>query len=158
MEKLAAARPIVNDLLRSGIKPVPGRGHDDTIETVARALEKSIPEDAVKRTGEKVKEQKGSIALFDKAVDTMTALTANGMTADRASRLVEAALGKGYSERDIEKMQKAMFDDLKQGHTMDEVAAGMENRLNRDDMQEGHGRAGGEMMHGPGAGMGGPRR
>jgi hypothetical protein len=157
-EKLATARPIVNDLVRSGIKPVPGRGHDDTIETVARALEKSIPEDAIMRTGEKVKEQKGSITLFAKAVDTMTTFTASGMTTDRASRLVHAALDKGYSEKDMEKMEKTLFDDLKKGRSMDEAATGMESRMNRDDLHEGRGRIGGEQMRGPGSGMGGPRR
>ena len=157
-EKLATARPIVNDLVRSGVQPVPGGGHDDAIETVARALEKSIPGNAIMRTGEKVKEQKGSISLFAKAVDTMATLAASGMATDRASRLVQAALDKGYSERDLEKMEKTLFDDLKKGRSMDEVAEGMENRMNRNDLHEGRGRIGGDQMRGPGAGMGGPRR
>jgi hypothetical protein len=157
-EKLATARPIVNDLVRSGVQPVPGRGHDDAIETVARALEKSFPENAIMRTGEKVKEQKGSISLFAKAVDTMTTFAASGMATDRASRLVQAALDKGYSERDMEKMEKTLFDDLKKGRSMNEVAEGLENRMNRDNMHEGRGRIGGEQMRGPGAGIGGPRR
>jgi hypothetical protein len=157
-EKLASARPIVDDLMLSGVKPVPGRGHDDAIETVARALEKTIPEDAIMRTGGKVKEQKGSITLFAKAVDTMTTFAANGMTADRASRLVQAALDKGYSEKDMGKMEETMFSDLKRGRSMDEAAEGMENRMNRNDMHEGIGRIGGEQMRGPSAGMGGPGR
>jgi len=110
------------------------------------------------RTGEKVKEQKGSISLFAKAVDTMATLAASGMATDRASRLVQAALDKGYSERDLEKMEKTLFDDLKKGRSMDEVAEGMENRMNRNDLHEGRGRIGGDQMRGPGAGMGGPRR
>ncbi len=157
-ENLASARPIVDTVIRDGTKPAHPSGREEAIETVARALEKSIPEDAVMRTGTKVREQKGSLSLFDKAIDTMTYFVGNGMPVEKASRLLHTATERGYSEKDMEKMEKNMFDDLKKGRSMDDVAAGMENRMNRDDMREGHGRIGGEQMRGPGAGMGGPRR
>ncbi len=157
-ENLASSRPIVDTVIRDGSKPARPGGRDDAIETVARALEKSIPEGAVLRTGTKVRAQNGSLSLFDKAVDTMTYFVGNGMPVEKASRLVHMAVERGYSEKDLEKMEKTMFDDLKKGRSMDDMAAGMENRMNREEMHEGRGRTGGEQMRGPGAGMGGPRR
>jgi hypothetical protein len=157
-ESLASALTIVDTVIRDGTKPARPGGREEAIETVARALEKSIPEDTVMRTGTKVREQKGSLSLFDKATDTMTYFVGNGMPVGKASQLVHTAMDRGYSEKDMEKMEKNMFDDLKKGRSMDDVAAGMENRMNRDDMREERGRTGGEQMRGPGAGMGGPRR
>ncbi|MGE5173253.1 MAG: hypothetical protein ACM3MD_05430 [Betaproteobacteria bacterium] len=153
---LATARPMVEKIESRGVKSMPDGRSNDAIETVARALEKSIPPDAIMSTGDKVRDQKGSIALFNRAVDTMTTFAGNGMRADQASRLVHSAIDRGYSERELETMERYMASELRNGRHMNEVVSGMESRMDRGDMREWHDRSGGGMMGGPGSGgMGG---
>jgi hypothetical protein len=143
---------MVNRLESGGMKSTRGNS-GDAIETVARALEKSIPAGAIMRTGEKVRDRQGSIGLFDRAVDTMTTFVGSGMHADQASRLVHTAVDKGYSERDFESMERYMVNELRNGRRMHDVVSGMESRMERGEMRDMHERPGGP-MHEPGSGMG----
>ena len=170
-ENLAVAKPIVSKLESRGVKSTRAGSSEDAVETVARALEKSITRDAVMSTGERVKEQKGSIALFNRAVDTMTTFVGSGMTAKQAVKIVHMAADKGYSERDLDAMERYLVDELRKNHSMNEVAANMESRMERGemmrDMQEGSrngpmggpgsGNMGGGTMRGPGSGNMGSR-
>jgi hypothetical protein len=156
-ENLATARPIVSRLETGGIRATHAKGSDDAVETVARALEKSIPQDAVMKTGEQVKERKGSMGLFNRAVDTMTTFVGSGMTAGQAANMVHTAVGKGYSERDLEAMERYMVNELRKNRPMNEVVSNMNSRMERGemmhDMQE---RPGAGSMHSPSSGgMGG---
>ncbi len=153
---LATARPIVDKIENTGLKARSGENSNDAVETVARALERSIPADAIMRTGDKVRDQKGSITLFNRAVDTVTTFAGNGMRTAQASRLVNAAIDRGYSERELESLQRYMANELRSGRTMNDVVSGMDSRLNRGDMRGWPDRAGGGMMGGLGSGgMGG---
>ncbi len=156
---LAAARPIVNKLESEGVRTTHAKGSDDAVETVARAMEKSLPQDAVMKTGESVKERKGSISLFNRAVDTMTTFVGNGMTADQAAKMVHTAVDKGYSERDLEAMERYMVNELRKNRPMDEVVSGLNSRMERGEMMNDmrmQDRMGGGPMGGPNSGgMGG---
>lgn len=153
---LATARPMVEKIESRGVKPASGGNSNEAIETVARALERSIPTDGIMRTGDKVRDQKGSISLFNRAVDTMTTFAGNGMHADQATGLVHGAIDRGYSERDFETMERYMTNELRNGRHMNDVVSGMESRMYRGDMREWRDRSGGGMMGGPGSGgMGG---
>jgi hypothetical protein len=158
-EHLAAARPIVNKFESGGAKSTGAKGSEDAVETVARALEKSIPRDAVMKTGESVKERKGSIGLFNRAVDTMTTFVGNGMTTDQAAKMVHAAVSKGYSEKDLEAMERYMVNERRKNRPMDEVVSGMNSRMERGEMMHDmqmQDRTGGGSMGGPNSGgMGG---
>ena len=158
-ENLAAARPIVNKFESGGVRSTGAKGSDDAVETVARALEKSIPRDAVMKTGERVKERKGSIGLFNRAVDTMTTFVGNGMTTDQAAKMVHTAVGKGYSEQDLEAMERYMVNERRKNRPMDEVVSGMNSRMERGEMMHDmqmQDRTGGGSMGGPNSGgMGG---
>ena len=152
---LATAKPVVEKIESRGVKTDRSGRSDDAVETVARALEKSIPPDAIVRTGEKVRDRKGSMILFDRAVDTMTVFVGNGMHAEQASRLVHSAIDRGYSERGLETMERYMADELRKNRSMNEVVSGMESRMERGEMRDMLDRPGGGMMGGPGGGMGG---
>jgi len=153
---LAAAKPMVERIESRGVKPAHAGRSGDAVETVARALEKSIPPDAIMRTGEKVRDQKGSIVLFDRAVGTMTVFVGNGMRAEQASRLVHSAIDRGYSTQDLDTMERSMVEGLRKNRSMDEVVSGMESRMERGEMRDMHEQPGGGMMGGPGSGgMGG---
>jgi hypothetical protein len=153
---LAVARPLVEKLEGGGPGSDRGGPSDRTVETVARALERSISPDAIMRTGEKVRDRKASAVLFDRALDTMTVFVGNGMSSDQAARLVHAAVDRGYAERDLETMERYMTEGLRNKHPMHEVASGMEARMERGALRDMHERHGGGMMRGSGAGgMGG---
>jgi hypothetical protein len=135
-DKLSAAQPIVNDLVRGGVAEGSGRDRAYAIETVARALERSIPADAILRAGTQVRERKGSVVLFDKAVHTMTNLIENGMPADSASRLVNSAVGRGFSEKDLTKMEREVVEGLGKGKRMDDVVRSTEPEIKHDGKSE----------------------
>jgi len=148
---LATAKPMVDKIESNELKPARSGRPDDAIEAVARALEKSIPPGAIMLTGEKVRDRKGSLMLFDRAVDTMTVFVGNGMHAEEASRMVHSAIDRGYSERDLDTMERYMSDELRKKRSMNDVVSGMEARMERGDMRERHDRSGGGMMGGPGS-------
>jgi hypothetical protein len=97
------------------------------------------------------------------------------MSSKTASRLVQSAVEKGSSERDLNAMVRRMAEEMKQGAKAQDVAAKMENEkkmehekneknMNREramerqqnmhqEMRPDHGRGG----NGP-SGMGGHRR
>jgi hypothetical protein len=169
-EKLASARPIVSSLAQGGLKP--GSGQDEAIETVARALEKSIPRSVILDAGSKVMEQEGSLELFNRAVDTMTFLVGSGMPVKKASRLVASALDQSYPEREMQKIGATAVAGLQKGGNRNNTIVDRETRRERESMHDNRERMDRdqrmdrdermdrELMRGPGAGpgRGGPKR
>ncbi len=157
--QLAAAKPVVDRLEAQGLKAPHAKAADDAVETVARAMERSIPQDAITRTGEKVRDRKGSLGLFNRAVDTMTTFAGSGMTAGQAAKLVHTAIDKGYSERDFEAMERYMAGELRKNRPMNDIISGMDSRMERGEMMHDMQmpqRPGAGPMSSPGAGgMGG---
>jgi hypothetical protein len=136
-EKLEAAQPIVNELIGSGVPSGADREREYAVETVARALERSIPADTIKRTGKQVRERRGSVVLFDKAVHTLTSLTENGMPVESASRLVRSAVERGLTEKDLGKMERDVVEGLEKGKRMDDVIKSSESEIKGDRKRGG---------------------
>lgn len=136
-EKMAEAEPIVSGLVRGGVKAESGRDREYAIETVARALEKSVSKDAITGAGERVKERRGSVALFDKAVHTMTNLMDSGMSSGSASRIVHEAVKKGFSEKDLTRMERDVVEGLKRGKQMDDVIKSSESEIKGERKKSG---------------------
>jgi hypothetical protein len=147
-EKLSAAQPIVGELIGRGVGPGSDKDREYAIETVARALERSIPADAIARTGKQVGERRGSVVLFDKAVHTLTSLTESGMPVESASRLVRSAVDRGFTEKDLSKMERDVVEGLEKGKRMDDVVRSTESEISHE--QKGKDR-------GSDRGRGGPR-
>jgi hypothetical protein len=159
-ENLAAARPMVNKFESAGLRSTGAKGSNDAVETVARALERSIPKDAVIKTGEHVQERKGSMGLFNRAVDTMTTFVGSGMTSEQAAKMVHTAVDKGYSERDLAALERYMVGELRKNRPMNEVVSTMNSRMEQGEMlRDMQDRSGAGSMHSPGSsgGMGGRR-
>ena len=112
-EKLNSANTIINNLIKEGIKVRNTRERQEAIVTVARAMERSIPEEIITQTGIKVRKHNYSLSMFDKAIDTMTNLVGSGMRVEQASKLVNKAMDKGYSERDMLRMEREISIELK---------------------------------------------
>jgi hypothetical protein len=158
-EKLSAALPIVDALIRDGMTPRRDNERDAAIASAARALEKSVPAEAIDGMGAAVKDKRGSLPLFTSAVDTATYFAASGMSPKTAVHLVRNALEKGSSERELSAMVRRMDDEMKRGTSADDIAAKMERgnmqgerSMDREDMRQ-------EMKTdremGTGSGMGG---
>jgi hypothetical protein len=134
-EKLMAARPLVDALIRDGMTSRRSTEREEAIEATARALERSIPVDAIKGMGSAVRGKRGSLTLFTSAVDTATYLAGSGMSSKSASRFVQSAVEKGSSERDLNTMVKRMAAEMKQGTKAEDVAAKIEHESNKKKME-----------------------
>lgn len=153
--KLAAADAIVNNVSRSGLKIERQAEKGDAVHTVARALEKAIPEDEITRVGMKAAKKGASLSRFDASVNAMTAFIEMGMPLDNASRMIHKVIDKGFSEADMIRMEREMAGRLRDGAGMDEVMRGMESMIDSGRMGEWHRGMGSGSMHGPASGMGG---
>jgi hypothetical protein len=138
-EKLSTAQPIVGELIGRGLKSGSDKDREYAVETVARALERSIPADTIARTGRQVKERLGSVVLFDKAVHTLTSLTENGMPIESASRLVRSAVERGFTEKDLGKMERDVVEGLGKGKRMDDVVRSTESGISHERKGEDRG-------------------
>jgi hypothetical protein len=152
VEKLAAAKPLVDALTQGGVKSGPGAERDAAIASAARALEKSIPAEDVKEMGLAVRAKGAGLPLFTSAVDAATYFTGRGMSSKTASQLVRHAVEKGYTQKDLDGMARQLDAEMRRGTKPDDAAAIME----RGGMQgeRGMDRQGMQSDHGGGAGTG----
>jgi hypothetical protein len=155
-QKLAAARPLVDGIIKDGMTARKSSEREDAIGAAARALEKSIPPEAVQEIGIAVREKGGSLPLFTRSMDAAAYFTGSGMSSKTASNLVRHALEAGYSERDLDGMVKQVDAELRKGAKAEDAASKME----RDTLQGERGRGRQDMRqdrmpdHGRGAGSG----
>jgi hypothetical protein len=143
--KIATAQPIVDDLIRGGVKPKQRNEREAAIEATARALEKSVPPEDLKKMGDAVRERKGPLPLFTSAANTAAYFAGSGMSAKTSSGLVQNAVENDYSERDLDSMARQISDQMMRGMRPEDAAMQMQ----RQGMQGGRGGMG------PGSGMGG---
>jgi hypothetical protein len=136
-EKIAAAQPLVDALIRDGMTPRRGNEREAAIESAARALEKSMDAHDIGAMGAAVRSQHGSLMLFTSAMDTATYFAASGMSPKTASHLVRDAVQKGSTEHDLGAMVRRMNDEMKHGTSAADVAEKMErgNMQGERDME-----------------------
>lgn len=169
VQKLAEARPVVDGLIRAGVKPHAGAGRDGAIVSAARALEKNMTSRDIENIGATVQGKKGSLGLFTGAVEAASYFTGSGMSPKTASHLVTNAVGKGYSARDLDSLVKQVDREMKRGNKPEDIASKMEREgmqgereMERQEMQQemkgGHGPGGGSSGMGGMGGMGGRGR
>ncbi|MDA8215369.1 MAG: hypothetical protein M0Z64_08855 [Nitrospiraceae bacterium] len=154
-EKLNSANTILNNLIKEGIKANSAKEREDAVLSVARAMEKVIPENIIIQAGMRVKKHNYPISMFDRAIETLTNLVEGGMRVEQASKLVNKAMDKGYSEKDILRMEREIFSEIKEGKRMEDAARRMESAIDRGGFDRGHRGMEGGQMRGTGSGMGG---
>ncbi len=168
-EKLGEARPVVDGLIKGGMRSRGVAERDAAIASAARALEKNMTSRDIESIGSAVQGRKGSVMLFTGAVDTAAYFTGSGMSPKTASHLVGNAVEKGYSLRDLGSLVKRMDSEMKRGARAEDIAAKMEREgmqggreMERQEMQQemkgDHGRGGGSSGTGGMGGMGGRGR
>lgn len=156
-QKLSAADGMVGSLIKGGMKEGRGGEKAKTIQTVARAMERSVPDDAVMQIGAKLMKNKSPLSKFDAAVSTMTNAVEMGMQPAEASKMMNMAIDKGYSEKDMMMMEREMFNMVRDGATMNDVMRNMETMINSGGMGfSGPGMGGGATMPGGGSMSGNP--
>jgi hypothetical protein len=161
-EKLAEARPLVDGLIREGMTAQKGSEREEAIGSVARALEKSIPPEAVQGIGTAVRASGGSLPLLTRSMDTAAYFTGIGMSSKTATNLVQTAVEKRYSERDLDGMVKQVDAEMRKGAKAEEAASKMERdtmqgdrSMGRQDMRQ---EKTNDRGRGAGSGMGGRGR
>jgi len=161
--KLSTADAIVSNLGKSGLKSGEQSEKGPAVHTVARALEKSIPEDAINKLGRKSIAKGASLSRLSATIDTMAFFVEMGMNLDQASGLIMKAMDKGYSEGEMFMMQKEMSDMMRGKSNINDIMKNMDTMMNSGTM--GSGAMGGKGMGGAstspgtqgacGSGMGG---
>jgi hypothetical protein len=136
VEKLVAARPLVDELSNLGLASARARDREYAVEGVARALELSVPERVLMDMGESARKNGGSMAGFDRAVRSLTFLVGAGMTMDRASGLIREGVEQGFTERDFGRLERKAGEMLGRGASMDAVIDSAEREI-REDRRSG---------------------
>jgi hypothetical protein len=129
VEKLAAAGPMVDVLAQRGLRSTDPREREYAVESVARALEQSVPERVLSETGVLAGERGRSMAQFDRAVRSLTFFVSAGMPADKASKVIAAAMERNFRERDYARLERDVNDMLRRGKRMNEVADAAEHQI-----------------------------
>jgi hypothetical protein len=164
VKKLIEADGIVDNLMMNGMKADNDKKRSHAVETVAWALERAIPEDTIMGIGEKLIRNRRPLSTFDAAVATMTIFTEMGMTIEHASRLINSAIDRGYTEKEMVMMERELHNILREGWKIEDAVGKMESLINRGGVSGswmgggagavGRGGMGGTSGMG-GAGMGG---
>lgn len=155
IENLTVADRIVDSFSRSGLKAERAADRENGTQAVARALERAIPEDTINRIGARAIQKRASLATFNASVNTVTTFVEMGMSPEQASKLINKAMDKGYSEKEMIGMERDMSFMMREGWMMNDAMRSMETMMNRGfpgDMHKGMGTG---PAPGPGTGMGG---
>ncbi len=156
-DKLSAADGLVANLMRAGLKANRGEERAGAVGTVARALERSIPEGEMTTIGSKMAKHKDSVSHFDAAVSAMTTFVDMGVPMEECVRLMNKAVDKGYSEKEMMKMERDMTRGMKEGRKFEDMMRRMESTMGgrgMSGMGSGPGMHGDQGPHG-GSGMSG---
>jgi hypothetical protein len=153
---LAAAGPLIDGLAKSGLRTASSREREDAIESVARARERSVPDDVLRKTGELAGKHGRSMAQYDRAVRSLAFFAGSGIPVDRAEPVVRECVQRGFMEQDYARLERNASETLRRGGTTDDVVRGAERDV-RQGRSSGDGRSGGmqDRGTGPGREMGG---
>ncbi|MDA8100808.1 MAG: hypothetical protein M0042_14420 [Nitrospiraceae bacterium] len=114
-DRMHEAQPLVDALIRTGLGKGSARGREDAIAAAARALEKSLSPGAITGAGDRIRERGGTLMLFEKALGTMTGMIESGMLPDTAAQTVHDALKRGFTEKDLTKLERDVAEGMQRG-------------------------------------------
>ena len=154
VEKLAAADRIVYSVEKNGLRADTKTYRAEGTQTVARALEKAIPEDMITKVGLKAAQKRASFTTFNASINTVTTFVEMGMPLEHASKLISKAIDKGYSEKEMLIMERGMAHEMRDGMKMEDIMNGMDSMMNNGTMGSWSKGMGGGPMQGTGSGMG----
>jgi hypothetical protein len=126
---LAAAGPIIDRLEKQGLRTASARERSEALESAARARERSVPDDVLFRIGGQAGEQGRSMAQFDRALRSLTFLTASGMKVDAAERVTAGSIERNFTEKDYARLERSVSETLAKGGTMDDAARAAEREV-----------------------------
>jgi len=130
-EKLEVSSRMAGRLEKEGLKTSGPNEKTEAIQTIAWALERTVPKDAVEDLGRQMGSRGLSFSRFSLAVSTLTTFTEMGMPVDRASQYMHRAIEKGYSQHDLMRMERDVTSVIRQGWTMGDAMRQMDAVMNR---------------------------
>lgn len=159
VENLAIAGPLVDRLAGEGLRPRSPQERAYAVETVARALESSIPGDVVGETGKAAVRLRLTLSQLDRAVRSMTFFVRSGLPIDSAERIIRAAMQQGFREKEFSRLERNVGGMFRTGRSIDEIVHDAEREIGRGTARDGS-RSGGARERSPGreAGSRGGRR
>jgi hypothetical protein len=130
-EKLEVSSRMAGRLEKEGLKTAGQNEKTEAVQTIAWALDRSVPEDTVEDVGRQMGSRGLSFSRFTIAVSTLTTFTEMGMPVDRASLYIHRAVEKGYSVHDMMRMERDVTSVIRQGWTMGDAMRQMDAVMNR---------------------------
>jgi hypothetical protein len=130
-EKLEISGRMVGRLEKEGLRAARESEKTEAVQTIAWALERSVPEETVESMGRQMGAGRLSVSRFNLAVSTLTTFAEMGMPVDRASHFIHRAIQKGYSQSDMMRMERDVTSVLRQGWTMGDAMRQMDAVMNR---------------------------
>lgn len=159
---LAAAEPLVKGLEARGLRVSSPDDRAYAIETVARALERSVPSAVIADVGEAAVQHGASLAQFDRAVRSLALITGAGIPADRAGELAREAIKHRFTDRDHARLERRISELAGQGRAIEEIAGAVERDMRSfrdpDDRRNNGGRDRGPATDRDAGGRGGRGR
>jgi len=149
VEYLAIAGPLVDRLAGEGLRPRSPQERAYAAETVARALESSIPGDVIGETGKAAVGLRLTLSQLDRAVRSMTFFVRSGLPVDSAERIIREAMQQGFREKEFSRLERSVGDMFRKGWSIDEIVHDAEQDIGRGTSREGS-RSGGAQERGPG--------
>jgi len=129
---LAKAKPLVEELLKNGLRAGASGAKDAALESVARAGEQGLSAGTMQGLGEKVRSRGQSLEQFERAVRTLSFLSGSGMHADAAERVVGACIDRGLTERDYARLERKVSDMVREGRSMDDIVRAADREVSRE--------------------------
>ena len=149
-ENLAAAGPLVDGLVRSGLRAASPADRAYAVETVARALEGSVSAQMIRAVGEIALQHELTVSHFDRVVRSLTLLVAAGVPTDSAGRIMRETIEHRFTDRDYSRLEQRVAELLGHGRTPEEIVTTMERDI-RSVRGPGERRDNGGRDRGPGA-------
>jgi hypothetical protein len=129
VEHLAAAGPLVDRVARSGLRTASPDDRTYAVETVARALERSVPGTLITDIGELALQHGWTMSQFDRSIRSLSLFVGAGVPVDAAGRVVRQTIGLQFTDRDYARLERRASDMLGRGNAMDEIVNAMEREI-----------------------------
>jgi hypothetical protein len=137
---LAAARDLIQQAERDGVRVENARARTEALEEVAEALGGGVSaqelEKLVRQVASSSRRAEG-MSLLEEVVDATEDLASMGLAPPDAAATVAAALTQGLSRREIDRLPKGLARQLKHGGSPEEAARRLREEIRSGRREDG---------------------
>jgi hypothetical protein len=145
---LAAARDLIQQAERAGVRVEKARARRKAMEAVADALGQGVPIQELEKLARQIagsSRREEGMSLLEEAVEAVEDLAEMGLSPPDAVQTVAAALSQGLSRRDIDRIPKVLARERKRGASPEEAARRLRDEIRSGGPDGGFGREDGEV-------------